>query len=109
MLTHRPRSVLFMSMKPVRIPDLRAMKSRGEKISLLTAYDAALARLLDNAGIDIILVGDTLGMVVLGFENTIPVTLDMMIHHPAAVSRGASRALIVADMPFLTYQISADE
>jgi 3-methyl-2-oxobutanoate hydroxymethyltransferase len=96
-------------MKPVRIPDLRAMKKAGSKIAVLTAYDATMARLLDLAGIDIILVGDSLGMVVLGYENTIPVTLDMMIHHTQAVSRGATRALIVADMPFLTYQISADE
>ena len=96
-------------MKPVRINDLRPMKEKGEKIAVLTAYDATMARLLDRAGIDIILVGDSLGMVVLGFENTIPVTLDAMIHHSQAVSRGVSRALIVTDMPFLTYQISADD
>ena len=96
-------------MKPVRIPDLRAMKQSGTKIAVLTAYDATMARLLDRAGIDVLLVGDSLGMVVLGYDTTIPVTLDMMIHHTQAVSRGASRALIVADMPFLTYQISADE
>jgi 3-methyl-2-oxobutanoate hydroxymethyltransferase len=96
-------------MKPVRIPDLRTMKAAGTKIAVLTAYDATMARLLDRAGIDVILVGDSVGMVVLGYENTIPVTLDMMVHHTRAVSRGASRALIVADMPFLTYQISADE
>jgi len=85
------------------------MKAAGKKIAVLTAYDATMARLLDRAGIDIILVGDSVGMVVLGYENTIPVTLDMMIHHTQAVRRGASRALIIADMPFLTYQISADE
>jgi 3-methyl-2-oxobutanoate hydroxymethyltransferase len=96
-------------MKPVRIPDLRAMKLAGTKIAVLTAYDAAMARLLDRAGIDVILVGDSLGMVVLGFDTTLPVTLEMMIHHTQAVSRGARRALIVADMPFLTYQVSADE
>jgi 3-methyl-2-oxobutanoate hydroxymethyltransferase len=96
-------------MKPVRIPDLRAMKQAGTKIAVLTAYDATMARLLDRAGIDVLLVGDSVGMVVLGYENTIPVTLDMMIHHTRAVSRGAERALIVADMPFLTYQISADD
>jgi 3-methyl-2-oxobutanoate hydroxymethyltransferase len=96
-------------MKPVRIPDLRAMKAAGTKIAVLTAYDAATARLLDRAGIDVILVGDSLGMVVLGFDTTIPVTLEMMIHHTQAVRRGTNRALIVADMPFLTYQISADE
>src|SRR5437667_4424987 len=96
-------------MKPVRVPDLRSMKERGEKIAALTAYDVAMARLLDRAGIDMILVGDSLGMVVLGFETTLPVTLDMMIHHTKAVSRGAKRALIVADMPFLTFQLSIEE
>ncbi len=96
-------------MKPIRVPDLRSMKERGEKIAALTAYDVAMARLLDRAGIDMILVGDSLGMVVLGFENTLPVTLDMMIHHTKAVSRGAKRALIVADMPFLTFQLSIEE
>lgn len=96
-------------MKPVRIPDLREMKSKGTKISVLTAYDATMAQLLDKAGIDVILVGDSVGMVVLGYENTIPVTLDMMIHHAQAVARGTRRALVVVDMPFLTYQVSADE
>src|SRR5947207_14810550 len=96
-------------MKPVRVPDLKVMKQRGEKITVLTAYDATIARLLDRAGIDVILVGDSLGMVVLGYDTTLPVTLDMMIHHTAAVSRGAKRALVVADMPFLTYQLSMEE
>src|SRR6185295_2087694 len=96
-------------MKPVRIPDLRAMKAAGTKITVLTAYDATMARLLDRAGIDVILVGDSVGMVVLGYDTTIPVTLDMMVHHTRAVSRGAKRALIVADMPFLSYQINSDE
>jgi len=85
------------------------MKERGEKIAVWTAYDFTMARLLDRAGIDIILVGDSLGMVVLGYDNTLPVTLDMIIHHTSAVSRGAKRALIVADMPFLTYQLSMEE
>lgn len=98
-----------MAMKPVRIPDLRAMKGTGTKIAVLTAYDATMARLMDRAGIDVILVGDSLGMVVLGYDTTIPVTLDMMVHHTRAVSRGAKRALIVADMPFLTYQVNSDE
>src|SRR5436190_14887898 len=104
--THR---VLSISMKPVRIPDLREMKARGTKISVLTAYDATMARLLDKAGIDVILVGDSVGMVVLGCDNTIPVTLEMMIHHARAVTRGTSRALVVVDMPFLTYQVTEDE
>src|SRR5262245_54424215 len=95
--------------KPVRVPDLRAMKEKGEKIAVLTAYDVFMARVLDRAGIDVILVGDSLGMVVLGFDTTLPVTLDMMIHHTKAVSRGVKRALIVADMPFLTYQLSTEE
>src|SRR2546426_12528526 len=96
-------------MKPVRVPDLRSMKEKGEKIAMLTAYDFTMARLRDRAGIDVILVGDSLGMVVLGYETTLPVTLNMMIHHTRAVSRGAKRALIVADMPFLTYQLSVEE
>src|SRR5882762_8096357 len=89
---------------PVRTRDLKEKKRRGEKIAMLTAYDANMARLLDRAGVDAILVGDSVGMVVLGFETTVPVTLDAMIHHTAAVSRGTERALIVADMPFLTYE-----
>src|SRR2546430_6780588 len=96
-------------MKPVRVPDLRAMKERGEKIAVLTAYDFTMARILDRAGVDVILVGDSVGMVVLGYDTTLPVTLDMMIHHTAAVSRGAKRALIIADMPFLTFQLSLEE
>lgn len=96
-------------MKPVRVPDLRAMKSNGTKIAVLTAYDAGMARLLDRAGVDVILVGDSLGMVVLGYDTTLPVTIDMMVHHTAAVSRGAKRALIVADLPFLTYQVSIED
>jgi 3-methyl-2-oxobutanoate hydroxymethyltransferase len=95
--------------KQLRVPDLKAMKNRGQKITVLTAYDATMARLLDRAGIDVILVGDSLGMVVLGYDTTLPVTLDMMIHHTAAVVRGAGRALVVADMPFLTYQLSTEE
>ena len=96
-------------MKPVRVPDLRAMKERGEKIAVLTAYDFTMARILDRAGVDVILVGDSVGMVVLGYDTTLPVTLDMMIHHTAAVSRGAKRALIVADMPFPTFQLSLED
>jgi 3-methyl-2-oxobutanoate hydroxymethyltransferase len=95
--------------KPVRVPDLKDKKKRGERIAMLTAYDFTMARLLDRAGIDVLLVGDSLGMVVLGYETTIPVTLEAMLHHVRAVSRGVARALVVADMPFLTYQISAGE
>ena len=93
----------------VRVPELIRRKTRGEKIAVLTAYDATMARLLDRAGIDILLVGDSLGTVILGHETTVPVTLDAMIHHTRAVSRGASRALVVADLPFLTYQINLEE
>src|SRR5690349_21233454 len=95
--------------KPVRVPDLRAMKERGEKVTVLTAYDATMGRLLDRAGIDVVLVGDSLGMVVLGYDTTLPVTLEMMIYHSQAVSRGVKRALIVADMPFMTYQLTPVE
>ena len=89
---------------PVRARDLKDKKQRGEKIAVLTAYDANMARLLDRAGVDAILVGDSVGMVVLGYQTTVAVTLDAMIHHTAAVARGTARALVVSDMPFLTYQ-----
>jgi 3-methyl-2-oxobutanoate hydroxymethyltransferase len=95
--------------KPVRARDLKAKKKRGERITMLTAYDATMARLLDRAGIDALLVGDSMGMVIMGEATTIPVTLDAMIHHTRAVTRGAKRALVVADMPFMTYQVSVAE
>jgi 3-methyl-2-oxobutanoate hydroxymethyltransferase len=95
--------------KKVRVPDLAVMKERGERIVMLTAYDATMARLLDRADIDLLLVGDSLGNVILGLDTTIPVSLDAVLHHTRAVTRGASRALVVADMPFLTYQVSAEE
>lgn len=88
--------------RAVTAPDLVRMKRRGERIAMLTAYDVTMARLLDRAGLDVLLVGDSLGMVVLGYDNTLPVTLDAIVHHTAAVSRGVSRALVVADMPFLS-------
>ncbi len=93
----------------IRVPEIRKKKQRGEKIAMLTAYDATMAGLLDRSGIDILLVGDSLGTVILGYDTTIPVTLEAMIHHARAVSNGTSRALVVADMPFLTYQVSAGE
>ena len=98
-----------MSPAPIRVPDLKEKKARGEKIAVLTAYDATMARLLDAAGVDVLLVGDSVGMVVLGYDNTLPVTLQDMLHHTRAVARGAARALVVADMPFLSYQVSAEE
>jgi len=98
-----------MTTPRIRIPEFKEKKARGERIAMLTAYDATMARLLDRAGIDVILVGDSLGMVLLGYETTLPVTLDDMLHHTRAVVRGAGRALVVADMPFLTYQVSVAE
>ena len=98
-----------MDGKPVRITDLRRKKQAGEKITMLTAYDTPTARLLDGAGLDVLLVGDSVGMAMLGHDSTLPVTLDAMVHHTAAVSRGAARALVVADMPFLSYQVTAAE
>jgi len=95
--------------KRIRVPELKEKKKRGEKIVMLTAYDATMAGLLDGAGIDVLLVGDSLGMVIMGCETTLPVTLEAMLHHTRAVSRGAARALVVADMPFLTYQVSVPE
>lgn len=92
----------------VRISDLKEKKRRGEKIAILTAYDAIMAKLLERAGIEVLLVGDSVGMAVLGHESTLPVTLDVMIHHTAAVSRGVERALVIADMPFLSYQVSVE-
>lgn len=95
--------------KRLRAPDLIGKKKRGEKIVMLTAYDATMARIFDDAGVDCLLVGDSLGNVILGFDTTLPVTLEAMVHHTAAVGRGASRALVVADMPFLSYQINTEE
>src|SRR4051794_11024596 len=92
-----------------RGPDFPSMKARGELTAMLTAYDATMAGLLDRAGIDVLLVGGSLGQVIRGLDTTIPVPLDAVIHHTRAVTRGASRALVVADMPFLTYQVSAEE
>ncbi len=93
----------------VTVPEIRKMKERGEKITALTAYDYSFACILDQAGIDILLVGDSLGSVIQGKENTLPVTMDDMIYHTKAVARGCKRALLVADMPFLSFQVSAEE
>lgn len=95
--------------KKITATDFRAKKARGEPISMLTAYDYLTARAVDLSGIDSILVGDSLGMVVLGYENTLPVTMADMLHHCRAVSRGASRALLIGDMPFMSYQVSSME
>ena len=85
---------------------LQQMKEQGQKISMLTAYDYSTAKLEDEAGVNMILVGDSLGNVILGYEDTISVTMDDMIHHGAAVSRGAKNAMVVIDMPFMSYQTS---
>ena len=92
-------------MTRITVPDLAAMKRRGEKIPMITAYDYTAAILADAAAIPVVLVGDSLGMVALGHDSTIPVTLAEVIHHTKAVARGSRNALIVADLPFMTYQI----
>jgi 3-methyl-2-oxobutanoate hydroxymethyltransferase len=91
------------------VHDVRAFKERGERFAMLTAYDALSARLLDEAGIPLLLVGDSLGMVVLGYDSTLPVTMDDMVHHTAAVVRGRRDAMVIGDMPFMSYQASDDE
>ena len=99
----------MMSRDKTTASGLMDMKARGEKISVLTAYDYAWARLIDEAGIDVALVGDSLGRVVLGYDNELSVTMEDMIRHTAAVARGAKRALVVADMPFMSYQVSVED
>jgi 3-methyl-2-oxobutanoate hydroxymethyltransferase len=92
-------------MSRVTIREIKRMKAKGEKIPMVTAYDYTTARLADAAGIPIVLVGDSLGMVVLGYDSTIPVTMDDMVHHVKMVARGTKYALVVADLPFMSYQI----
>jgi 3-methyl-2-oxobutanoate hydroxymethyltransferase len=93
----------------ITVRDLRASKERGERFVMLTAYDFPTARILDEAGVPVILVGDSLAQNVLGYETTLPVTMDEMLHHTRAVARGAKNALIVGDMPFLSYQTSVED
>src|SRR5512143_3278017 len=95
--------------KKVTTLTLRRKKQRGEVISMLTAYDYPTALALDQAGVDSILVGDSLAMVVLGYENTLAVTMEEMLHHCRAVARGAKTALLIGDMPFMSYQVSVEE
>ena len=95
-------------MLPVTVPSLQKKKDRGERIVALTAYDFPTARLLDEAGVDVLLVGDSLGMVVLGYPSTIPVTMDEMIHHTKAVVRGTRRALVIGDMPYFSFHQGED-
>jgi 3-methyl-2-oxobutanoate hydroxymethyltransferase len=94
---------------PVTIRDLRAFKERGERFVMLTAYDTPTANILDEAGIPVLLVGDSVGNNMLGYDTTIPVTMDDMIHHTKAVSRGVKNALVVGDMPFLSFHLSVEE
>lgn len=98
-----------MSNKKVTTQVLREMKSRGEKIACLTAYDCTMASLVDAAGVDLILVGDSVAMVVQGLDTTVTVTLEHMLYHAALVRRGVTRALVVGDLPFMSYQVNADE
>ena len=93
----------------ITINQIKEMKSKGEKITMLTAYDYSTAKIIDEVGVPLILVGDSLGMVVLGYESTIPVTMDEMLHHTKAVVRGTKRAMIIGDMPFMTYHVSVED
>jgi len=96
-------------MKKFTILDAQKVKDQGKKITMLTAYDYHTARILDACGVDILLVGDSVGNTVMGLENTIPVTMDDMIHHTRAVARGRQRSLVVGDMPFMSYQVSIED
>lgn len=93
----------------ITINQVKQMKQKGEKITMLTAYDYSTARIIDEVGIPLILVGDSLGMVVLGYESTIPVTMEEMLHHTKAVVRGTKQTMVVGDMPFMTYHISVSD
>jgi len=95
--------------RPVTVATLLDMKRKGLKIAMLTAYDYPTARIAEEAGVDVVLVGDSVAMTKLGYESTLPVTMDEMLHHVKAVKRGLSRALLVADMPYLTYELDAKE
>lgn len=93
----------------ITVNKIKEMKQRGEKITMLTAYDYATARLVDEAEIPLILVGDSLGMVMLGYESTIPVTMEDMLHHTKAVVRGTKKAMVIGDMPFMSYHVSVED
>jgi len=103
------RHIHSSPIRRVTTRSVQEMKNHGRRISCLTAYDALIARILDEAGIDVILVGDSLGNIVQGHETTIPVTLDDIIYHTKAVVKGVQRALVIADMPFMSYQVSPEE
>ena len=104
-----PKTSQELQPKKITTRSIREMKQRGEQITMLTAYDYGTALALDRAGIDAILVGDSLGMVVLGYPTTLPVTMEDMLHHCRAVARGSQSALLIGDMPFMSYQTSVDE
>jgi 3-methyl-2-oxobutanoate hydroxymethyltransferase len=106
---HFPIGGIKMERKKVTIPDILQMKKEERKITKVNLHDYPTAVLADRAGIDIVMIGDSIGMVVLGYENTIPVTMEEMIHHAKAVTRGAKHCLVVCDMPFMSYQTSVDE
>ena len=93
----------------ISISKIKEMKNKGEKITMLTAYDYVTAKIVDEVGVPLILVGDSLGMVVLGYESTIPVTIEVMLHHTKAVVRGTQRAMVIGDMPFMTYHVSIED
>lgn len=97
------------NLKKITISELHERKARGEKIAMLTAYDYPIATLVDEAGVDVVLVGDSLGMVVLGYDTTAPVTMEEMLHHAKAARRGVSKALLIGDMPFLSFRGSREE
>jgi len=98
-----------MERKKITVPDIMQMKKEGKKITKINLHDYPTAVLADRAGIDIVMIGDSIGMVVLGYQNTIPVTMEEMIHHAKAVARGAGHCLVVCDMPFMSYQTSIEE
>jgi 3-methyl-2-oxobutanoate hydroxymethyltransferase len=98
-----------MERRKLTIPDVIKKKQEGKRVTMLTAYDYPSARLIDEAGMDMILVGDSLAMTVLGYESTIPITMDEMIHHSKAVKRGVKYALLVGDMPFMSFNVSKEE
>ncbi|MEW5913789.1 MAG: 3-methyl-2-oxobutanoate hydroxymethyltransferase [Thermodesulfobacteriota bacterium] len=98
-----------MDRKKITIPDLRQKKAKGQKVTMLTAYDYPTARVMELAGVDSVLVGDSLGNVVLGYDSTVPVTMEEMLHHIKAVRRGLTYPLLIGDMPFMSYQVSKEQ
>lgn len=108
-MSNSPSLTKISERKKITVQTLRARKVHGQPITMLTAYDFPTAQIIDQAGIDSILVGDSLGMVVLGYDNTLPVTMQEMLHHCRAVARGAKYALLVGDMPFMSYQASPSD